>query len=331
MMNDISARDEEFYTRYERFRVRVRELRGLRVNQFLAILDKEQKRRVVLIEKEVEDFVRKYAYSPAINPAMQESILVLYNSDIIMRRRIEQRIGSPGGRGPLAVPPGSGPPGGQLQEVSPEPAGDAAPQPPAGRDAGSADRVQGPAAAAEALAAETASLPGPPPAAVDKAVANGLVGCSPLAGRDAPEANGSAGDSPPAGREAAGENGSAGSAPPQSPDAPTANGPSAGPATVLPGPAANGGPGERCTGFFLPTEEQVRQQASLLMGGRRISGRSLESLCQALRRRLGEDSTPPAKAGPPPAAKMVRLRLTDAGKVSIEVANGARPPGREAI
>ena len=229
MMNDVSARDEEFYTRYERFRVRVRELRGLRVNQFLGILDKEQQRRVVLIEKELEDFVRKYGYSPAVNPAMQESILVLYNSDIIMRRRIEQRIGTRGERAPLDAPRGSRRRGGRRVDDTPDPP----------------------------------------------------------------------------------DNGSAGGASPLSPD----------------GPAPNGGPGERCTGFFLPTEEQVREQTSLLMGGRRISGRSLETLCQALRRRLGEDPGASAKAGTPPVAKMVRLRLTDAGKVSIEVANGRGPPG----
>jgi hypothetical protein len=88
-MNDISSREEEFHSRFERFKARMRELRGLRVNQFLGLLDHNQQRKVLLIEKEVEEFVRKFAYGGGLSPLLQESILVAFNSDQVMRKRIE--------------------------------------------------------------------------------------------------------------------------------------------------------------------------------------------------------------------------------------------------
>jgi len=90
-MNDISAREEEFHARFERFKARMRELRGLRINQFLGLLDHNQQRKVLLIEKEVEEFVRKFAYGGGLSPLLQENILTSFNSDQVMRRRIELR------------------------------------------------------------------------------------------------------------------------------------------------------------------------------------------------------------------------------------------------
>ncbi len=88
-MNDISSREEEFLPRFERFKARMRELRGLRVNQFMGLLDQNQQRKVLLIEKEVEEFVRKFAYGGGLSPLLQEGILTAFNSDQVMRRRIE--------------------------------------------------------------------------------------------------------------------------------------------------------------------------------------------------------------------------------------------------
>jgi hypothetical protein len=88
-MNDISSREEEFFPRFERFKARMRELRGLRVNQFMGLLDQNQQRKVLLIEKEVEEFVRKFAYGGGLSPLLQEGILTAFNSDQVMRRRIE--------------------------------------------------------------------------------------------------------------------------------------------------------------------------------------------------------------------------------------------------
>jgi hypothetical protein len=88
-MNDVSAREEEFHARYERFKARMRELRGLRVNQFLGLLETNQQRKVMLIEKEVEEFVRKFAYGGGLSPLLQENILVTFNSDQVLRKRIE--------------------------------------------------------------------------------------------------------------------------------------------------------------------------------------------------------------------------------------------------
>lgn len=95
-MNDVSSREEEFYARFERFKARMRELRGLRVNQFLSLLDHNQQRKVLLIEKEVEEFVRKFAYGGGLSPLIQESILVAFNSDQVMRKRIELRSAGKG-------------------------------------------------------------------------------------------------------------------------------------------------------------------------------------------------------------------------------------------
>lgn len=88
-MNEISSREEEFHARFDRFKARMRELRGLRVNQFLGLLDHNQQRKVLLIEKEVEEFVRKFAYGGGLSALLQESILVAFNSDQVMRKRIE--------------------------------------------------------------------------------------------------------------------------------------------------------------------------------------------------------------------------------------------------
>jgi hypothetical protein len=127
-MNDISSREEEFSARFERFKARMRELRGLRVNQFLGLLDHSQQKKVLLIEKEVEEFVRKFAYGGGLSSLLQESILTAFNSDQVMRRRIElqgpgsssgitamqarearkaELTGSPGGK-PAATPPSAG-------------------------------------------------------------------------------------------------------------------------------------------------------------------------------------------------------------------------------
>lgn len=67
----------------------MRELRGLRVNQFMGLLDQNQQRKVLLIEREVEEFVRKFAYGGGLSPLLQEGILTAFNSDQVMRRRIE--------------------------------------------------------------------------------------------------------------------------------------------------------------------------------------------------------------------------------------------------
>ena len=102
-MNDISSREEEFYPRYERFKARMRELRGLRVNQFMGLLDRNQQRKVLLIEKEVEEFVRKFAYGGGLSPLLQEGILTAFNSDQVMRRRIELQSADAGPGGLASI------------------------------------------------------------------------------------------------------------------------------------------------------------------------------------------------------------------------------------
>ena len=100
---ELSSREEEFHARFERFKARMRELRGLRVNQFMGLLDHTQQRKVLLIVKEVEEFVRKFAYGGGLSPLIQENILTAFNSDQVMRRRIELQSGESGSAGVAAI------------------------------------------------------------------------------------------------------------------------------------------------------------------------------------------------------------------------------------
>ncbi len=196
-MNDISSREEEFFARFERFKARMRELRGLRVNQFLGLLDRNQQRKVQLIEKEVEEFVRKFAYGGGLSPLLQESILVAFNSDQVMRKRIE------------------------LQ---------------------SQGKTTGPGVATTRTRAVQRN----------------------------------AGDKHPPGTASVGR-----------------------------GPVAAA---DKSTGFFRPTTEEITRQARQLMGGKRITDRSLNTLRQAITRKLESNGN-----------SRVKLALTAAGKVSILV------------
>jgi len=203
-MNDVSSREEEFHPRYERFKARMRELRGLRVNQFLGLLDHNQQRKVLLIEKEVEEFVRKFAYGSGVSPLIQENILVTFNSDQVMRKRIE---------------------------------------------------LQGP-------------------------------GAGQVAGRATLQA-----------RESRG-------------------GEDAGPA---PASEPGNGTGAHATPSFIPTPDEISRQASNLMGGKRVSDRSISVLQQAITRKLRANGNGNGNGQSPVQARQVRLALTDAGKVTILV------------
>lgn len=210
-MNDVSSREEEFYPRYERFKARMRELRGLRVNQYLGLLDPNQQRKVQLIEKEVEEFVRKFAYGGGLSPLIQENILVTFNSDVVMRKRIELR--GPG--------------------------------------------------------------------------ATGIAGRATLearANRDVDDQASSAGQA--AGRSDSGN---------------------------------GNGTGSRTTPSFVPTPDEISRQASRLMGGRRVSDRSISVLREAIARKLQASGNGDGGGQSPVQARHVRLALNDAGRVSILV------------
>jgi hypothetical protein len=203
-MNDVSSREEEFYPRYERFKARMRELRGLRVNQYLGLLDPNQQRKVQLIEKEVEEFVRKFAYGGGLSPLIQESILVTFNSDVVMRKRIELRgpgAGGVAGRATLEARANRG-----VEERAPSSAGR---------------------------------------------------------------------------------------------------------------PDNGNGNGSRSTPAFIPTPDEISRQASRLMGGKRVSSRSISVLQEAIARKLQANGNGNGGGQCPVQARQVRLALTDSGKVTI--------------